>query len=244
MTASLFASREIKRRRAPTWLSLAKHVYYELKNYYGRLGRGVWKEVASWASKYHKYGGHVADLKAHFDPAVIDPQNVYESLMRAYPPRYEHDYIDVLEQRLGMGEDPQALAYEVLRDYRSKKINKTQYSAARRLLKKYGFDWSEIDRKRRSRAARRRARERDAFETARGRGAVELFFATEPVQKSSKSESIWPLRAIRVPAPARRRVWWRRRRYVKVPPPAPGEEDIWPLQKQKRRKKRALRALA
>lgn len=177
-----------------------------------------------------------------FDPAAVDPQNVYESLMRAYQPRYEPDYTDVLEQRLGMGEDPQALAYEVLRDYRSKKISKTQYSAARRILKKYGFDWSEIDRKRRTRAARRRARERDAFETARGRSAVELFFATEPAQRSPKSESIWPLRAVR--APARRRVWWRRRRYVKVPPPAPGEEDIWPLQRQKRRKKRALRAPA
>jgi hypothetical protein len=236
----IFGVKKTKRRRAPAWLSLAKHVYDSLKSHYGHLGRGAWSEVASWASKFYKYGGSVEDLKAHFDPAAVDPENIYRSIMERYPPRYDPDYVDVLEQRLAMGEDPQALAYEVLRDYRSKKISKTQYSAARRLLRKHGFDWSEIDRKRKSRAARR-ARERDALETVRGRRAVELFFAAEPVQKSSKSESIWPLRTIRAPGWW---AWWSRRyvRYVKVPPPAPGEEVVWPLRpdKRRRRKRRVL----
>lgn len=174
----------IKKRRAPAWLGLAKHVYYELKNYHGRLGRGVWNEVASWAAKYTKYGGHVADLKAHFDPAVIDPQNVYRSLMEHYPPRYEPDYVDVLEQRLGMGEDPHAMALEVLRDYKAGRISKRQYYSARRVLKKYGADFSEIDRKRRQRAARRRRSELDALETVRGREAVSYFFASGQRRRS------------------------------------------------------------
>ena len=212
----------IKKRRAPAWLDLAKHVYYELKNHYGRLGRGAWNEVASWAAKYTKYGGHVADLKSHFDPAVIDPQNVYRSLMEHYPPRYEPDYVDVLEQRLGMGEDPHAAALEVLRDYRAGRISKRQYYSARRVLKKYGVDFSEIDKKRRKRALRRARREADALETVRGREAVAWFFATESRPRRGEKEWTEVLR----PARGRRRRGRKKRKIIERTPWAVIEEEL------------------
>lgn len=58
-------SMQVKKRGAPAWLSLAKDVYYALKDYYGRLPRGAWNEVASWAAKYVKYGGLLGGVLGH-----------------------------------------------------------------------------------------------------------------------------------------------------------------------------------
>ncbi|MEM4964608.1 MAG: hypothetical protein QXT13_10735, partial [Pyrobaculum sp.] len=157
-------------------IRLAQEVYWQLKEIYGKLQRGSWQSVVKWAAKWR---GHDFDI-SQFDPHMIDSQNVYESLMRHYPPPpREPEYTDVLEQMLAAGMPPEAAAAEVLQLYRQRKISYKEYLRARRILRNHGFDWSEIDKKRRQRAARRRRSELDALEFAKTRGAVEAFFGAE-----------------------------------------------------------------
>ncbi|MEM0468852.1 MAG: hypothetical protein QXT27_06630 [Pyrobaculum sp.] len=162
---------------------LAQEVYWQLKEVHGKLPRGSWQSVVRWAAKWR---GHDFDI-SQFDPHAVDAQNVYESLMRYYPPPpRDPDYTDVLEQQLAAGMPPELAAGEVLQLYRQRKISYREYLRARRLLKNYGFDWGEIDKKRRQRAARRRMSELDALEFAKTRGAVAAFFGAEPLKKSEK----------------------------------------------------------
>jgi hypothetical protein len=231
---------QIKRRGAPSWLKLAKEVYDALKAHYGRLYRGAWNEVASWAAQYHKAGGSF-DI-TQFDPAAVDPQNVKASLMRLYPPPPRYEFSDAIEQRLAMGEPPELLAQEVMRAWRRREISRGEYLRARRLLRKAGFDWSQIDKKRRARGARRAARAKDALETAKGREAVARFFGFEVPRELKTGQK-------RAEARRRRTVvggkWieieehgrgWRKRVRVRKEPPSYRE-----LARQVERVKRARR---
>lgn len=83
---------------------------------------------------------------------------------------------------------PEAAAAEVLQLYRQRKISYRDYLRARRLLKRHGFDWGEIDRKRRQRAARRRRSGLDALEFAKTREAVAAFFGAEPRREKRREE--------------------------------------------------------
>jgi pyruvate/2-oxoglutarate dehydrogenase complex dihydrolipoamide acyltransferase (E2) component len=148
-----------------------------------------------------------------------------------------------VEQRLAAGEPPEALAQEVLNAWKRREISRREYLRARKLLRKAGFDWSQIDKKRRERALRKATQAKDALETVKGREAVAGFFGfeapKEPKQKKTQKKT--------ETATAEEKKWivmeeagrgWRRRVKVRREPKSYAE-----LARQVERAKRARRGV-
>jgi hypothetical protein len=179
-------------RREPRWTKLARQVYGALKAYYKKLPRTAWRDVVSWAAQYVKSGGSF-DI-THFNPAEIDPYAVKDSLMLLYPPRQHLDFSDIIRERIAAGEPLDVLAQETLRMYRRGRITRREYLKARRALRKAGFDWSEIDRKRRRRVLRRVARSKDAFDVKKHSEALAAFFSLDAPQTAGRKRAPRPVR--------------------------------------------------